>query len=71
MVRPQIEKLPGKLAAVIDKYPHWRTTTCNELVADPDHVLTAQSMTYLRGQRFAGEDIDNGENPNPRPIDHA
>ena len=59
MIGPKINKLAGKLRAVIREQVFWCASQSNEPVENLNNALASQSMPDLDRQSFSFEDIDN------------
>ena len=59
MIGPKINKLAGKLRAVIREQVFWCASQSNEPVENLNNVLSTQSIPNHDRQSFSCEDIDN------------
>lgn len=60
---PQVHHLAGKLGAIIAEQRFWRASETNEPVQNLDYILSAQTVSDLDRQTFAGVDINDRKRP--------
>ena len=63
MISPKIDKLTGKLCAIVCEQVFGGASEPDEFVENLDDVLAFEPVSNFDGQSFACEDIDNWPDP--------